>query len=152
MRVHLRTFGCRANQYDTEAVRTMIEASGHAPLQAFDLDMNRIPDAAMTAAVLALFANGVSTLRKIGSRLQGHPDPVRLPFLEAATGSLGQGLSIALGMALAARTDRAAWRTYPSMARVSWPYRAVEGPSAIRRASAELPAFKAAYTVASTCV
>ncbi len=44
-----------------------IEAGGHAPLQAFDLDMNRIPDAAMTAAVLALFANGPSTLRKIGS-------------------------------------------------------------------------------------
>src|SRR2546430_2736119 len=52
------------------------------------------------------------TLRKIGSRLQGHPDPVRLPFLEAATGSLGQGLSIALGMALGARLDRASWRTY----------------------------------------
>jgi transketolase len=52
------------------------------------------------------------TLRKIGSRLQGHPDPVRLPFLEAATGSLGQGLSIALGMALGARVDRASWLTY----------------------------------------
>ena len=52
------------------------------------------------------------TLRRIGSRLQGHPDPVRLPFLEAATGSLGQGLSIAFGMALGARLDGAAWRTY----------------------------------------
>jgi transketolase len=52
------------------------------------------------------------TLRRIGSRLQGHPDPVRLPFLEAATGSLGQGLSIALGMALGARVDRAGWRSY----------------------------------------
>jgi transketolase len=52
------------------------------------------------------------TLRKIGSRLQGHPDPVRLPFLEAATGSLGQGLSIALGMSLGARIDNASWRTY----------------------------------------
>ena len=54
----------------------------------------------------------INTLRKIGSRLQGHPDPVRLPFLEAATGSLGQGLSIALGMALAAKVDRASWRAY----------------------------------------
>jgi transketolase len=54
----------------------------------------------------------LQTLRKIGSRLQGHPDPVRLPFLEAATGSLGQGLSIALGMALAAKTDGAGWRSY----------------------------------------
>jgi len=44
-----------------------IEASGHAPLKAFDIDMNRIPDAAMTAAVLALFATGPSTLRNIGS-------------------------------------------------------------------------------------
>jgi transketolase len=52
------------------------------------------------------------TLRKIGSRLQGHPDPVRLPFLEAATGSLGQGLSMSIGMALAARLDGADWRTY----------------------------------------
>ncbi len=52
------------------------------------------------------------TLRQTGSRLQGHPDPVRLPFLEAATGSLGQGLSIAMGMALAARIDGASWRTY----------------------------------------
>jgi transketolase len=52
------------------------------------------------------------TLRKTGSRLQGHPDPVRLPFVEAATGSLGQGLSIALGMALTARLDGASWRTY----------------------------------------
>lgn len=52
------------------------------------------------------------TLRRTGSRLQGHPDPTRLPFVEAATGSLGQGLSIALGMALAAKLDGASWRTY----------------------------------------
>ncbi len=45
------------------------------------------------------------TLRKIDSRLQGHPDHVRLPFIEAATGSLGQGLSVAVGMALAERLD-----------------------------------------------
>jgi 3-phosphoshikimate 1-carboxyvinyltransferase len=44
-----------------------IEACGHPPLAAIDLDMNRIPDAAMTAAVLALFAKGASTLRNIGS-------------------------------------------------------------------------------------
>jgi len=54
----------------------------------------------------------LSTLRRTGSRLQGHPDPVRLPFVEAATGSLGQGLSIAIGLALAAKTDGASWRTY----------------------------------------
>jgi transketolase len=54
----------------------------------------------------------LSTLRRAGSRLQGHPDPARLPFVEAATGSLGQGLSISLGLALAAKLDDASWRTY----------------------------------------
>jgi transketolase len=39
------------------------------------------------------------TLRKFGSRLQGHPDSQKLPGVEVATGSLGQGLSIAAGMA-----------------------------------------------------
>jgi transketolase len=38
--------------------------------------------------------------------LQGHPDHVRLPYIEAATGSLGQGLSVAVGLALAERLDR----------------------------------------------
>jgi transketolase len=53
------------------------------------------------------------TLRHIGSRLQGHPDHVRLPYIEAATGSLGQGLSVAVGMALAERLDRQNdYRTY----------------------------------------
>jgi len=50
------------------------------------------------------------TLRKLGSPLQGHPDRVALPGIEAATGSLGQGLSVAMGMALglklAGRTAR----------------------------------------------
>ena len=48
----------------------------------------------------------LKTLRHIGSRLQGHPDHVRLPYMEAATGSLGQGLSVAVGLALAERLDR----------------------------------------------
>jgi len=43
------------------------------------------------------------TLRKLGSPLQGHPDRVALAGIEAATGSLGQGLSVALGMALGAK-------------------------------------------------
>ncbi len=45
------------------------------------------------------------TLRKLESPLQGHPDRARLPGIEASTGSLGQGLSIALGMALASKMD-----------------------------------------------
>src|SRR5690349_13861384 len=43
------------------------------------------------------------TLRKLGSPLQGHPDRVALSSIEAATGSLGQGLSVALGLALGAK-------------------------------------------------
>lgn len=43
------------------------------------------------------------TLRQVGSRLQGHPDRVLFPWVEASTGSLGQGLSIAQGMALGLR-------------------------------------------------
>lgn len=47
----------------------------------------------------------LGTLRKTGSRLQGHPDRVRLPIVEASTGSLGQGLSIAQGLALGLKLD-----------------------------------------------
>lgn len=47
----------------------------------------------------------LKTLRKLGTLLQGHPQ-MGLPGLEASTGSLGQGLSIANGMALAARLDK----------------------------------------------
>src|SRR5262245_22757847 len=52
------------------------------------------------------------TLRKLGSRLQGHPDRVMLPWVEAATGSLGQGLSLALGMAFASRLDGDRYRVF----------------------------------------
>jgi transketolase len=55
----------------------------------------------------------LKTLRRIDSRLQGHPDHVRLPYMEAATGSLGQGLSVAVGIALAERLDpKNDFRTY----------------------------------------
>jgi transketolase len=52
------------------------------------------------------------TLRKIDSRLQGHPVLGATPGIEASTGSLGQGLSIGLGMALAARMDGADWNVF----------------------------------------
>jgi len=45
------------------------------------------------------------TLRHIGSRLQGHPDRARIPYLEASTGSLGQGASFAQGVALGYKQD-----------------------------------------------
>ncbi len=51
-------------------------------------------------------------LRKLGSIYQGHPDKRFIPALEASTGSLGQGLSIGMGMALAARLDGKDYRTY----------------------------------------
>jgi transketolase len=54
----------------------------------------------------------LNTLRKLGSMYQGHPDKRFIPALEASTGSLGQGLSIGLGMALAARLDGKGFRTY----------------------------------------
>ncbi len=52
------------------------------------------------------------TLRKLGSPLQGHPDRTALPGIEAATGSLGQGLSISLGMALGLRMRKSPARVY----------------------------------------
>lgn len=52
------------------------------------------------------------TLRKMGSRLQGHPAWRRVPGIEASTGSLGQGLSLGLGMALAGKIDQSDYRVY----------------------------------------
>jgi transketolase len=46
------------------------------------------------------------TVKNLGSRLQGHPDSTKTPGIEAGTGSLGQGLSIANGLALAMNLDR----------------------------------------------
>ena len=57
----------------------------------------------------------LTTLRKLESPLQGHPDMRRLPGLEASTGSLGQGLSIAIGTALARRLDKRSYYTYVVM-------------------------------------
>jgi len=51
------------------------------------------------------------TLRKFGSILQGHPDR-KTPGVDAASGSLGQGLSVALGMSLAGRIDKKNYRVY----------------------------------------
>ena len=51
------------------------------------------------------------TLRQLGSLLQGHPDR-RTPGVEVSSGSLGQGLSVALGMSLAAKIDKKDYRVY----------------------------------------
>lgn len=53
----------------------------------------------------------LSTLRRLGSRLQGHPVARMLPGVETSSGPLGQGISQAVGMALAAKLDNKKWRT-----------------------------------------
>ncbi len=55
------------------------------------------------------------TLRKINSPLQGHPDRRKLPILEISSGSLGQGLSVGIGMALAGKMDNKDYRVYVIM-------------------------------------
>jgi transketolase len=50
-------------------------------------------------------------LRQLSSDLEGHPTP-RLPFVDVASGSLGQGLSVGVGMALCARLDKLDYKTY----------------------------------------
>ncbi|MFG3093635.1 transketolase [Streptomyces sp. NPDC048202] len=53
------------------------------------------------------------TFRKLGSRLEGHPTPRRLPWVETATGSLGQGLPVGVGIALAGkRLDHSDYRVW----------------------------------------
>ena len=54
----------------------------------------------------------LGTLRQLGSPLQGHPDTRFMPALEACTGSLGQGLSIATGIALALKLDKKEPKVY----------------------------------------
>lgn len=54
----------------------------------------------------------LNTFRKIDSRLQGHPSYEDLPGVESSSGSLGQGLSIAVGMALTAKLDNANHKVY----------------------------------------
>ncbi len=54
----------------------------------------------------------LKTLRHLGSYLQGHPDKKHIPGVDMSSGSLGQGLSAAVGMALAAKLKKEEYRTY----------------------------------------
>jgi transketolase len=54
----------------------------------------------------------LATLRQLDSRLQGHPDRTKTPGVDMTSGSLGHGLSIGVGLALAARAKGACYRTY----------------------------------------
>jgi transketolase len=57
----------------------------------------------------------LKTLRQLGSRLQGHPDMKSIPGIEMSTGSLGQGLSVSVGMCLALKLDKKKNRVYAVM-------------------------------------
>jgi transketolase len=50
--------------------------------------------------------------RKLGSKLQGHPDRSKTPGVDCSTGSLGQGFPVACGMGLASRMEQARWKAY----------------------------------------
>ena len=54
----------------------------------------------------------LKTLRHVGSYLQGHPDMKHIPGVDMSSGSLGQGVSVAVGMALAAKMDNKDYRVY----------------------------------------
>ena len=54
----------------------------------------------------------LTTLRHVGSYLQGHPDMKHIPGVDMSSGSLGQGISAAVGMALSAKLDNADYRVY----------------------------------------
>lgn len=56
--------------------------------------------------------NKLTTLRQLGSPLQGHPELHRLPGVETTSGPLGEGTSEAAGLAYAAKMDKASWQTY----------------------------------------
>ncbi|NUM25073.1 MAG: transketolase [Candidatus Buchananbacteria bacterium] len=66
---------------------------------------------ALYAAAGKVTTQELKTLRRFNSRLEGHPTSA-FPYSEAATGSLGQGLSIGVGMALNAKIDRLSYKTY----------------------------------------
>ena len=54
----------------------------------------------------------IASLRKVSSMLQGHPDMKQIPGVDMSSGSLGQGVSCAVGMALAGKLDKADYRVY----------------------------------------
>jgi len=86
---HLRADWRRPSRLDDDR---LVFSKGHAAPLLY----------AMGKAAGAFSDEELLTLRKLGSRLEGHPTPA-LPFVDVATGSLGQGLPAAVGMALAAR-------------------------------------------------
>jgi len=66
----------------------------------------------MLAMLDVLSTDELKTIKTLGTRLQGHPDTRKTPGIEACTGSLGQGLSVANGMALGAKLDKLKFTIY----------------------------------------
>jgi transketolase len=98
-RYHLRQGPARANDPDRDR---FVLSKGHG-----------VPALYATLAEHGYIEkSSLPTLRKLGSPLQGHPVRGTVPGVEACTGSLGQGLSIALGMALGARVDKKDFRVW----------------------------------------
>ncbi len=98
---------CHAAKYDTKNPNwadrdRIILSKGHACPALY----------AVMAEVGYFDVSLLKTFRKIGSPLQGHPDRRKLPGIEASTGSLGQGLSIGIGHALAANLDKKDYKTF----------------------------------------
>lgn len=78
------------SDFDIGGADRLILSKGHA-----------VPILYAVLNVLGKISNEeLNTFREVNSRLQGHPDKVRLPLMDATTGSLGQGLSIAIGHSL----------------------------------------------------
>lgn len=67
---------------------------------------------AAAAGIGLIEAKEAVTLRKLGSRMQGHPHVVDLPWVESSTGSLGQGFSVSIGLAMGLRHQKKDARVY----------------------------------------
>lgn len=93
---------CRQGEPDWPGRDRLVLSKGHA-----------VPALYVCLAMRGCFPRSeLATLKRFGSRLQGHPDMRKTPGLEANTGSLGMGLSVANGMALAARARGLDYRVY----------------------------------------
>ncbi len=100
--LYFRTMRHRPSQPDWPERDRFILSKGHAA-----------PALYATLAQCGYFpVDELSTLRQLGSRLQGHTDRTLTPGVEMSAGSLGQGLSFGLGQALAARLDKKPYRVY----------------------------------------
>jgi transketolase len=108
-----------------EILFSLLAAGGvmkHNPAKPEELDRDRLvlSKGHGVPALYALYhhcgyditSEELMTLRVLESRLQGHPDRVRIPYLEASTGSLGQGVSFAQGLAMGYKLNKIDKRVY----------------------------------------